>query len=1009
MNTPNAGEIRARLTLEMDNFTKSMNEAKRHTEEAKKKTQSYTKSIKQVEKGALLMSGAVAGAIMTSVRAAANFEESLSRVASVTGASTEELEKLEATARELAASTAFSAPEVSENFLKLGMAGFDVNEILAATPSILNAATASATDLGTTADIVSNVLSGFNMSAEETDRAVDVLVSTISSANTDLPQLGQALSYIGPVAASLGYDIEEAAAAVGVLSDNGLAGSRAGTTLRQTMLSLASPTSEAATEMEKYGINLLDANDEMLPMPEIVGNIADAMDGMTDAQKTQVAQTLVGTQAASGFLTLISQGEDALADYTGQLRDSEGAASDMAAIQQDNLNGSFREFQSAMGELGIAIGQEYLPAVRRMIERATELTRWFGELNPATVTLGLNFVGASAGIALAVTAALRLATALRGLMMLHPAGWLVLGLSLVGGGIFALTQHMRDGHEVNTEYAEGLLDQAQSLEEVTARYDELRRQSGLTTDQIGDLLDIQKRMESESDPEELAKLEKAYEDIAEKSGLSRDEISELLEANDAIIDQTPYVEQTFTDRGNAVVESTDAVNDYIQSLRNMAWEELQIERIKALENEATLLRDNQKIREDIEQVEIRLAEIQDAYNMSEEERKDRVQEILALTADQNTSAEERLELERELGALDIVKRGASAQYLEDLQEQRKELAQQLEDNEAKLGQLEEVDDALAGILLLELGINETGKEGLEIADEKLEKLRDEKAEVEEQIAKEGDKHGILQMHVDELNEQIGRHESIIGQIEEETRLSSEVLSIEDDRNRKIDQMNDRLADQEQTQQDINREAGRINETIADGVTGAQTMNDELSQSIDKHVNVTDNGTIDEINRRASNPVTKVINFREQMSNAVRSHLTRHNGGLVGQYRPGDGPAGTLHGGGMPSHFLDRMPMFNEVDVRLLRNEMVLTEGQQANLFRALQGSGQVQQVDSGNGGYSSEMLAVLRSIDRGIAGGKAVSVVMDGEKVGQMTEPYVSREQHDRHGLQKIFNGDWGR
>ncbi|WP_096189983.1 phage tail tape measure protein [Evansella halocellulosilytica] len=828
-----------------------MDEAKRRTEETNKKTQSYTKSIKQVEKGALLMKGAVAGAIGASVRAAANFEESLSRVASVTGASTEELEKLEATARELAASTAFSAPEVSENFLKLGMAGFNVNEILAATPSILNAATASATDLGTTADIVSNVLSGFNMSAEETDRAVDVLVSTISSANTDLPQLGQALSYVGPVAASLGYDIEEAAAAVGVLSDNGLAGSRAGTTLRQTMLSLASPTSEAASTMEELGINLLDANEEMLPMPEIVGNISDAMDGMTDAQKTQVAQTLVGTQAASGFLTLISQGEDALADYTGQLRDSEGAASDMAAIQQDNLNGAFREFQSAMGELGIAIGQEYLPAVRRMIERATELTRWFGDLNPATVTLGLNFVGASAGIALAVTAALRLATALRGLAMMHPGGMLIMGLSLLGGGIVALNRHMSEGREVNTEYAESLVEQSDSLEDVTSRYDELRRRSGLTTEQIGDLLDIQKRMESESDPEELEKLEKAYEEITKQTSLSKDEINELLEANDAIIDQTPHVEQTFTDRGNAVVETTDAVHDYIQSLRDMALEELMIERLKALEDHRDLIRETNELIEEREEVETQITQILEDQKLNESEIGAILDEINEKKQEAIANGEDIIELAEEEEYWQSILDGHATEALANLQEKHRELQANIELNEEEIGQLEEIDAAIAGIYLKELEINEAGEDGLKIADEKLEKLRDEKAEVEEQIAKEGDKHGILQMHVDELNEQIGKHESIIGQIEEETRLSSEVLGIEDDRNRKIEQMNDRLADQEQTQQDINREAGRINETIADGVTGAQTMNDELSQSIDKHVNVTDNGSIARLDDRVA--------------------------------------------------------------------------------------------------------------------------------------------------------------
>ncbi|WP_096436482.1 phage tail tape measure protein [Alteribacter populi] len=993
--------------MENEQFRKGMEQAKRDMDANTSSAERNRKSLQMIERGALAVGGAVVAAIGGSAKVAADFEQSMARVAAITGSTDEEMAQLESTARELGSTTQFSASEAASAMEFLGMAGFSTNEIISAMPGVLNLAASAAVDLGLASDAVSNIMTGFGMSAEETDRAVDVLVATMTSANTNLPQLADAMKYVAPVAASLGLDIEETAAAIGKMSDAGIQGSQAGTTMRAMLLSLASPTGRTKDAMEDLGISITDANDEMLPLSEIIGVVSDAMEGMTDVQKTQYAEMLVGTQAASGFLALLEEGEDGLANYTEELRNSEGAAKEMADTQNDTVNGAFREFKSAMSEIGISIGQEFLPVIRDVVERATELTRKFGDLDPATVALGLKMAGTAAGVTLVVTSVIKLGTAIRGLYAaMGPAGWLILGLSAVAAGVVAWNDRSKRAAEVNAEVADATIEQADSLESLADRYDELRGKSRLTTDQIGELLDIQQRMERESDPEELKKLENAYDDIAEKSGLSKDEISELLAVNNEIIEQTPHVEQTMSERGNAVVDATDAVRDYIQSLRDMALEELQMERIAALEREAELRKEHRDDLLEQEEIGKRLEILTESRNMSEDERRDRVSEINRLINDEFATGEELVKLERERDVLMELHKTGMAETHGKLREQKEEIDGKLELHQDEIDKLGVIDEKIAGILLTEIGINEVGEEGLKIADEKLQKLRDEKAEIEEQISKEGDKHGVLGMQVDTLNEQISKHENIVGQIEEETGLKSDILGKEDEHNRKLEQNRAQLDLIEDSMLGNTRAQEGTNDKIDEGTAKAGEMTDELGKDVDKAVNVSDGGDIADINRRASSPVTKIVSVRERLLNSVG--LSRHNGGPVGQYRPGDGaPAGKLHTGGLASQLMNA-PMHNEVDVRLLRNEMVLTEGQQANLFRSLQGGG--QSTGGSSEAYLAEIAGGIAQIERKIQEiDPSFTIELDGEEVGRKVEPHVSTNQHDKHGVQRIFNGDWGR
>lgn len=314
-----------------------------------------------------LMAGAfaaTAGTIGFAVKRASDFESSMSRVGALARANDKELNGLSSAARDLGATTVFSASQAAEGMGFLAMAGFEVSEIIDAMPGMLDVAAAAQLDLGSTADIVSNVLTGFDLQAEESGRVADVLSVAFTSANVDLLMLGDTMKYAGPVAAALGYSLEETAAVAGLLGNAGIQASQAGTTLRRMMGVLSGPTGAAADTLQKLGVRVSDAHGNMMPLTDIVEQLAVATEGMGEAQRSNAMQTIFGERAYAGVLALISQGPDKLREFTAELEQSGGAARFIAEKQLDNLQGSLKMLGSAFEEAQISIGSAFVPIIR---------------------------------------------------------------------------------------------------------------------------------------------------------------------------------------------------------------------------------------------------------------------------------------------------------------------------------------------------------------------------------------------------------------------------------------------------------------------------------------------------------------------------------------------------------------------------------------------------------------------------------------------------------------------
>lgn len=432
----------AEIQDELRKLGMSASEIDKVTQELEKSSRGASNASNEIKALGVAYAGlAVAmGAIITkSVEFAATFEQSMANVKAISQATGDEFESLRNQALELGATTRYTAAQAADAQALLAQAGFKTKDIIASLPGVLSLASAGQTDLATTADIAASALNGFGLKAEETARVADVLAKASIDTNADVTDLGYALKYVAPVAASMGVSIEEAVAAIGELSNAGIKGEMAGTQLRAILLALASPSEEAAGYMDKLGVSIADSAGNIKPLSTVVGDMAGAFARLTQAQQADVAATLVGREAASGFLTLLTQGKATLDGYTESLRNAGGTAEEVAGVQMDTLKGATLELQSALEAVGITVGDKLAPAIRSVAEFITKLLQGFTEMNPALQSAIVAFAAAAAGV-LGLAAAVGVLTIAFGALNIAMAPIMAVALAIgaVTAGIAAL-------------------------------------------------------------------------------------------------------------------------------------------------------------------------------------------------------------------------------------------------------------------------------------------------------------------------------------------------------------------------------------------------------------------------------------------------------------------------------------------------------------------------------------------------------------------------------------------
>ncbi|MBW7977945.1 phage tail tape measure protein [Bacillus velezensis] len=927
------GEIRARLVLDMNDWSRRQTQVRGDMTRMGRSAENLSKQMGLIQKASLAVGGAVVAGIGVSVKKAADFEEAMSRVKAISGATGQDFEDLKNIAAKMGAETKYTAVEAAEGLQYLAMAGFSVKAQVGSLPAVLNLAAASGEGLGRSADIVSNIMTGFGIKAEDSGHAVDVLVKAMTTANTDLPQLGDAMKFVAPVAHSLGYSIEDTATAVAKMSDAGIQGSMAGTALRASLLHLTNPVGQSAKAMKKYGIEVKDAHGNLKPIPELVGHISKQFEGMTSAQKTAAAAQLVGVEAASGFVTLLGVGEKGLRNYSKTLKEAGGTADKVAKTQMDNLKGSFEQFTSALDGLGIAIGNEFLPTFRKIVDTGTKVVEFLSELNPGIITTGLEMAGAAAAVALVASSMMKLGIAVRGLFVaMGPAGWVITGLSLLAGALVGVKAGYDQMNTVSLEAAETKQKEIDSINNLATEFEKLQNKTKLTAEEMAHYLDLNDRIKLETDSHAIKLMKEEQEGLRKKSGLTNNEFDRYLSLNDKVLEKAPITSKAITDQGNAFAKNTKALKRLTEEKAEELRIELNTQKAKLDSKETENLNERSRLQEKIN-------------SLAEEYRENQVK------------AEEQLEKVR--GIEDSIKQAKAAGNKEDAAQKENILGTEkriLSELQAQLGasgdkllskkeelqkvneeitKLDTVKQKLVDLEMRQVGLNAKKGEGVRVIDKEIARLQDAKANLRNNTTAADRK-------TDEYRKSV-------------KAIDDEIANLRTARGR-----------------------------VADITSEAQRMNAALSKDITKRITT----------------ITSDVSMKTEraVSRGKGNEGTYHTGGVIGL-----GQINKLHIGGLASQFAN--PMSHEVDIRALRNEMVLTEAQQANLMRMID-AGHTTGL-GGESSLSSDMLRALSSIEQAIKTKGGAPIVMDSEVVGRIVEPHISRIQQDGYDLERMRDGRW--
>ena len=326
----------------------------------------------------------------------------MSEVGAISGASGEDMAKLTAKAKEMGATTAFSASESAEAMKYMAMAGWKTADMTEGIAGIMNLAAASGEDLAATSDIVTDGLTAFGMAAKESGRFADVMAATSSNANTNVALMGETFKYCASTAGAMGYSVEDISVAIGIMGNAGIKGSMAGTTLKNTIANLAKPTDAQAAVMKKLGISLTDSSGNMKSFAEVMDNLRSSFSGLSETEKAAAATTLAGKESMAGLLTIVNASTEDFDKLTAAINGSSGSAEEMAAKMLDNLNGQLTLLKSAVEGIAITIGNKLMPYVKTAVSWVQKAADYINNLNDAQLDNIIKWAGIAAAIGPAI-------------------------------------------------------------------------------------------------------------------------------------------------------------------------------------------------------------------------------------------------------------------------------------------------------------------------------------------------------------------------------------------------------------------------------------------------------------------------------------------------------------------------------------------------------------------------------------------------------------------------------
>ncbi|MBR6840225.1 MAG: phage tail tape measure protein, partial [Oscillospiraceae bacterium] len=338
-------------------------------DEAGKKMEAFGDSVTSAGQKIMPASMAVAGLRAAAMKTAADFDSGMSKVAAISGATGDDLDALRDKAREMGAKTKFSASEAASAMEYMAMAGWKTEDMLGGIEGIMSLAAASGEDLATTSDIVTDALTAFGLSAQDSGHFADILAAASSNANTNVRMMGETFKYCAPIAGALGFSAEDVAEAIGLMANAGIKSTQAGTALRTIMNNLSGEVKITGAALGEVTIATTNADGSMRDLSDILADCRGAFSQLSESERAQAAEALVGKNAMSGFLALMNAAPEDIEKLSTAIDNCDGTAAQMAETMQDNLAGQLTILKSQLEELAISFGEMLMPAIRAIVSK----------------------------------------------------------------------------------------------------------------------------------------------------------------------------------------------------------------------------------------------------------------------------------------------------------------------------------------------------------------------------------------------------------------------------------------------------------------------------------------------------------------------------------------------------------------------------------------------------------------------------------------------------------------
>lgn len=323
----------------------------------------------------------IVGVGAAAVKAATDFEQGMSQVQALSGATGSDFEALRDKAIEMGAETKFSARESADAFTYMAQAGWKTDDMLSGIEGTMALAAASGEDLATATSIVTSSLTAFGLGAEEAGRFSDVLARAAADTNTNVSEMGEAFKYVAPVAGALGYSIEDTSVALGLMANQGIIASQAGTSLRSLFTNLTRPVGQAEKAINDLGISIKNTDGTVKPLSQTLEELRQKFSGLSEAEQAQYAAMLAGQEGMSGLLAIVNASDSDFQKLTSSINNASGSAEDMADVMMDNTAGAVEQLRGALESAGILIGEQLTPYIRRLAEWIAGLVEKFNSLS----------------------------------------------------------------------------------------------------------------------------------------------------------------------------------------------------------------------------------------------------------------------------------------------------------------------------------------------------------------------------------------------------------------------------------------------------------------------------------------------------------------------------------------------------------------------------------------------------------------------------------------------------